>query len=473
MKKSVCIICFCILSSIAWSINNGSPYGVIDERIELVGTVFRLAGAEEFSMCEVESYVSDIDTYFQQYEKHPLIEYIKELRATAGIGYGLVPLAALYTEIKDGHITKRCNGKYKIYSVSRWTEKTFDKYVRLLDDFYKESNYHEFYMSHKKLFAEAERLFAVSGASNVDTAWFKSTYGVDHIDKSLYISLVNGGSNFSIEHGVDAVVIGGFYTSDRDEGSLIFNHAFGDAIVHELTHMFVGDVVMQYQEATLKSAKTIYGHLDSLLYANGYYYNGLWSEWVTRVATLLYMMDNNPRHQYAVLLQDRRQGFIWQERTFRFLDNYMENRDRYRHFQDFVPQLAAYFNYTAENFERVMWEHENRRPYVVDVFPVPGTDIDLAAQDTIRIRFSFSEEMGTHCYGVRPSGLLSPRDCDNKPGRMAQCRWTDNRTFEYAVPAEWYEKCDTLAFKLDRRAIQDRFVNGIEEDYEVYYPLKH
>ncbi len=450
---------------------NNLLHGVVDERIELTSIVFRLAGAEEYCICAVKDYAADIDSTFAAYMDHPLMDYIRKMREERAIGFTRVPLSALHMYIEDGSVrTTPEMSKALVEEDYYWTEEMHRKYVSLLDDFYRKSGFHKFYERHEELYRDAERQFNTAVDTYLNAKWFEDTYGGKPLDgMKAYLCVNNGGSNYSLGNGT--IVMGMFYSMQND-GGVVFPHMGVRTVAHELTHMLVEDECREYMDETRAAADTIFSYMGETLTKNGYSSAGLWSEWLTRVATLLYVRDNNPLGEYSAVMMDDSQGFIWQERTFRFLDNYMENRDRYRHFQDFVPQLAAYFNYTAENFERVMWEHENRRPYVVDVFPVPGTEIDLAAQDTIRIRFRFSEEMGVHCHGLKSSERNSPKGCNAKPGRMAKCIWTDSRTFEFAVPAEWYEKCDTLAFKLDRR-IQDRFVNGIEEDYEVYYPLKH
>ena len=48
----------------------------VDERIELTGVVFRIAGVPEYTYGVIEEYNKDIDEYFQSYSHHDLIDYI-------------------------------------------------------------------------------------------------------------------------------------------------------------------------------------------------------------------------------------------------------------------------------------------------------------------------------------------------------------------------------------------------------------
>ena len=59
----------------------------VDERIELTGVVFRIAGVPEYTYGVIEEYNKDIDEYFQSYSHHDLIDYIIKLRNEDRLGY--------------------------------------------------------------------------------------------------------------------------------------------------------------------------------------------------------------------------------------------------------------------------------------------------------------------------------------------------------------------------------------------------
>lgn len=447
----------------------------IDERIELTSIAFRLAGAEEYMLCSVKSYADDIDEYFAPYNNHPLIEYIKFLREERKIGYARVASSAMSLYIRNGRVrTTAAMTKKLVEEDYYWTEEIYSKYVDLLDDFYRKSKFHDFFSKHGLLYSEAKRQFDKVISQYFNIQWFENTFGISDVGFNAYLSINNGGSNYSIGNG--NVVIGLFYTLQTVDGEsgLLFPIKGVDVVVHEMLHCYMADIVKKYQDETLSASQKIFSSVGEKLMKNGYSVKGVWGEWITRVATQVYIMENDPRGKYSSVYTDVCQGFIWQERTFFFLENYFNNRVVYKYFQDFVPQLVAYFDYVADNIETVVWEYEHRFPYVVSVYPVPGSEIDLAScPDTISVKIVFSEKMGTHCCGFAPSDLNKPAGCSSKRGRMMDYAWIDDRTLEVKYPKEWIRECDVLAFKLDRRAIQDRFVNAIKEDYEIYYPLKH
>ncbi len=78
----------------------------------------------------------------------------------------------------------------------------------------------------------------------------------------------------------------------------------------------------------------------------------------------------NARVSYQVA-----RGFIWMRRSMDFMENFYAHRDLYPHIEDFMPQLIAFLNFTADNFDSVLTEYQNRHPYITNVYPAVNSDI--------------------------------------------------------------------------------------------------
>lgn len=78
----------------------------VDERVEIVSIVFRLAGAEEYSQNYNKKYTTDINTYFEPYKNSEIIEFIKENRNKNGLGYDAVMSMALHLSFKNGKFSQ-------------------------------------------------------------------------------------------------------------------------------------------------------------------------------------------------------------------------------------------------------------------------------------------------------------------------------------------------------------------------------
>ena len=62
-------------------------------------------------------------------------------------------------------------------------------------------------------------------------------------------------------------------------------------------------------------------------------------------------------------------------RSMDFMENFYAHRDLYPHIEDFMPQLIAFLNFTADNFDSVLTEYKNRHPYITNVYPAVNSDI--------------------------------------------------------------------------------------------------
>ena len=126
----------------------------VDERFELTSIMFALAGVPEYCECAIPSYVEDIITELAPYEFTEPINYIRELNTMHAIGYNNVSTTAEMLEIKNGKI--RLQPQFDISQISKydsqWNEELFAKYLKMINQFYKESNFHKFYKDHKELY---------------------------------------------------------------------------------------------------------------------------------------------------------------------------------------------------------------------------------------------------------------------------------------------------------------------------------
>jgi hypothetical protein len=104
----------------------------VDNRVELLSIVFRLAESPEYSSERFSLYTDKINKYFEPYKNHELIEFAKELSKTNGIGFDAVMFMAVYLdENLDPRIVFTDNIPEK-----RWGKENADKFVKLLKDFY-------------------------------------------------------------------------------------------------------------------------------------------------------------------------------------------------------------------------------------------------------------------------------------------------------------------------------------------------
>lgn len=419
-----------------------------DERVELTTIVARLTGMSGFVNNDVAAYATDIDTYFGKYREHELIQYLQQLRRDYHLAYNAMAGSAMYIEIDKKGIS--LHEKTTLSAISdndkRWTEETFAKYITLLDKFYKETNFHCFYEAHSDIYAAAEKQMK-DILGNINTEWFKSFYGKDFQAPTIYVALGNGRSNYMV-NDFDApagygIMIGCLGNQD---GMPYLNSSSLDSILHEICHYYTEPLFLQYWEQMEQSANIIYPyvHEQMLRIAYGDSYN-MTNEWLNNLFKIMYFYENSNSSNNAIFstYSDMEQGFIWMERSVKFMDNFYANRDYYKDINSFMPLIVGFYSNTANDFEKIEFEYENRNPYVVSVFPPSGNIFDFIGAGN-EVRIIFSEPMSTHCYSYTKID-----DTNYTLLPIESAFWENEYTFILKVATSYLEKGKEYGFQLN------------------------
>ena len=167
----------------------------VDERCELLSTVFRLAGAEEYQTHEIPIYVDSLDNYFEPYKNHEILEYSRTYRENYGIGYDAPMSLAVHLQIIDGKISLIPNVKENSLD-SRWNKDYLPRFVELLNDFYTTTKFHDFFVRQSDFVEKVEQT-ATEYFKKVDMEWYEKFFGeVPEGNFNLIISLSNGNNNY-------------------------------------------------------------------------------------------------------------------------------------------------------------------------------------------------------------------------------------------------------------------------------------
>ena len=60
---------------------------VVNPRVELISTIFRLAGNREYCQGKVDSYAKDVDKHFGDFREHPAMKLARKLRKERSVSY--------------------------------------------------------------------------------------------------------------------------------------------------------------------------------------------------------------------------------------------------------------------------------------------------------------------------------------------------------------------------------------------------
>lgn len=77
MKKTLTVL-FCAVLSALTSFAQSPIPARFDECVELMATVWRLSGAEEYNRCRVPQYAHEVDSVFGPYKDHPVVQLARQ-----------------------------------------------------------------------------------------------------------------------------------------------------------------------------------------------------------------------------------------------------------------------------------------------------------------------------------------------------------------------------------------------------------
>ncbi|WP_302024181.1 DUF4932 domain-containing protein [uncultured Prevotella sp.] len=95
----LCILLFCVyaLDTKAQTIEPE-----VNENVELMSILARMAGYPEYKMDMAGQYIKDMDEHFKSQTKHPAVQYMKELRNKYGISFDAVMSMAIHLNNLSG-----------------------------------------------------------------------------------------------------------------------------------------------------------------------------------------------------------------------------------------------------------------------------------------------------------------------------------------------------------------------------------
>jgi len=175
-------------------------------------------------------------------------------------------------------------------------------------------------------------------------------------------------------------------------------------IIHEFCHHYTNPLFDRWSPQMEYSANKIYPYVEDKMHQLAYSGADVTlEEWLNNLCVLAYLKETgyssfNARVSYQVA-----RGFIWMRRSMDFMENFYAHRDLYPHIEDFMPQLIAFLNFTADNFDSVLTEYKNRHPYITNVYPAVNSDITGFNE----IIITFSEPM-LGAWGFYGSGSDDP-----------------------------------------------------------------
>ena len=352
MKRHFAILLCAMLSALTSFAQSPIP-AHFDECVELMATVWRLSGADEYNRCRVPQYAHEVDSVFAAYKGHPVVQLARQYQNESGISYDAVASYGLHLMVNENG-TIVFNDSFlegSDDSFDRWSEQQKKEFLEPLNDFYRISRFHDWYLQQDLLYEEAEEAFQAIN-QHVDYDWFNSYFGQGsgstfRIVLSLLVGPNNYGCNARLKDGSNALspVIGCCQVDDN--GNIHYNaNNVLPIVIHEFCHHYCNPLNDQFWSLMKQPAEKVFKEREEQLQQSAY---GsaltMMNETFVRASVIRYMSVHYPQiEESALVKEEEKQGFILTQTLCDVLKEYERQRDKYTTMSDFMPVYAKAVN---------------------------------------------------------------------------------------------------------------------------------
>jgi hypothetical protein len=328
------------------------PLPVVDQRVELLSIVFRIAGSPEYNSRVYSSYVQDIHNHFDKFKEHEIFPYIRQLRKEFGISYDAVMSMAIHIE-QPPLLTPKFEFTESIEE--RWNSQIAIEFLELLQKFYQDTDCQSFFKSQEKLYEVIENR-SRNVYESINFEWYKRFYGTTPTD-GKFISIIgvgNGGNSYgsriSYPNGkVDIYSIVGTWKIDSLNLPIYEVESLLPVYLHEFNHSFINPMTKKYEvqleNAGIKLYSTVEWCMKRQAYSN---WQTMINESLVRAAVIRYLIKFSSVEKAEIQLKEEfGRGFFWMKGLVELLGEYELARETYPTLESYMPTIQEYFNKKA------------------------------------------------------------------------------------------------------------------------------
>lgn len=350
MKKSILffalfIACICAKAQ--------SIVPQVNENVELMSILSRMAGFPEYHMDVAGQYIKEMDSFFKDKTEHPAVLYMKELRSKYGIAYDAVMSMAIHLDNKDGNLSLIDEDLPTLDG--RWANVDKDKFLSHLNSFYNDTKFNEFFKSQKDIYEKGIKYFQTNVTNYFNLDWYSDFYGYEPKENYfIIIGFCNGGGNYGANRQIkgkmkDVFAIVGYFVNGEDIP--MYSKGFLTTLIHEFNHSFINHYLDEnkYPEHVKKLESAATDLFSSSQWSMAMQAYGNWktmiNESLVRAAVICYMLDNEykPEDVKDELLNQVQRNFRWTPELVSLLRKYEKKRSKYENFENYYSNVIDFF----------------------------------------------------------------------------------------------------------------------------------
>lgn len=372
----------------------------VDENIEFISAVARLAGFEEYINDINKSYTENIDSLLRPFADHESVVRLKELRGKQGVSYDAIATLGVHTTIADGHLILKDGSDLSAVD-GRWKPGQDKQIVPLLDDLYRKSDFSSFFKKNNDLYDHAIANMD-HNLKECDIDWLTDFYGKKLNGSRLVVSLLNCG-NYGLTQELvgrpdESVIIIGCHNLDEN-GYPSFSNITG-LIVHESSHPICNPLVENnialFNDNIAESARLMKEQLKDGAYSGG---TTMMCESMVRAMEIEYWLAHGRDSSYVdrAMKSQMAQGFTVLPEILDALRVYRENRDNYPVIDSIMPMIIDRIN---------RLDIQQRYDEIIKGSPtITGCSIEegavgIAPSDSLEIKFFFDKPIKKGSFGM-------------------------------------------------------------------------
>jgi len=335
----------------------------LDERVELLSIVYRLAGHPEFNSRPLTAYSRAVDRHFRQYAHHPFIAYVRGLNETLArkgeeVGSWDVGSLALHLGVAatfDPLVPADDDGGRE-----GWDSRILlrPEMIAGLQQFYRDADCAEFFQSQAAYFHAVNREVE-SRSVEPNAQWLEHFFATHPTETYTPVLSLLGGSDFGyvrVNFGHELRNTHTIFALTRfDHRGLPTNldyEAMARLGLHEGLHAYANQLVDRNLEALQPAAEALLAKPEVWSQVRETFYNNapfLLRESMVRAVAIKYTEENggSSEARARAIAAEERAGFVWMGRLVEQLDYYEANRGAFPNMLAFMAELIRFFNSQA------------------------------------------------------------------------------------------------------------------------------
>lgn len=322
---------------------------IIDPRMELLAVVQALGTYDQqFDLITNMSfnYKDDIMKYFSNFSKHEAVKQFDTM-SRSGFSFDAPPTAMLYlSNPLNLEVKKDFDEELK----SRATKESLNKLAKELKNFAVDTKFQEFFNSHKDFYnSVVEKNAEVIGNSNY-ISYLEQYYGMKQNSYNIILAPMfhsgGFGPKIEAENGLyDVYSIQGPNSLKGNIPMFGDKEGFKYLALHEFSHSFVNSLTEENMEEVNKYKK-LYEPIKEKMVNQAY---TKWdisvNEHIVRavVARITYINSGSEAYE-KVIANEKNRGFLYIDELTKKLEDFEKNRDKYKSFKEFYPELIKAFD---------------------------------------------------------------------------------------------------------------------------------